>query len=113
MHLDKEPNQSPQLVVENEGEVLFANEALVIAGYPLGEGESVLSSPITRGGGFPKRLSPEDTEQIMRTMDKITESEPGTSQEALSKRPVDLTPVVIARLAIRGASIVLNKGERQ
>ena len=35
--------------VKNKGEVLFANEALVLAGNPLGEGETDLSSPITSG----------------------------------------------------------------
>ena len=108
MHLDKEANQLPQLVVENKSEVVSVNESFVQAGYPLAVGESVMSSPITSGGEFPKSLSPEDTALVMGVMDQITKSEPGTAQEALSE-PVDLTFVSIARLAIRGTSIVLDQ----
>lgn len=112
MHLDKEA-QPPQLVVENKDEVLFVNETFGLAGYPLKEGESVMSTPISMGGDFPKTLSLEDTAVVMGIVEQVTESESGEAREALSE-PADLKFVSIARLAVyvtlRGDSEAIEQG---
>jgi|GEM_PF-2449010 len=105
MHLLREANQRLHLVLEVPGEVTFVNEALVLAGHPLRDGESVMSSPITPGGTFPKTLGVEDSDDIVSIIDKVTKPMSGTTEDALSKKPEDRKPedikkVGVARLAI-------------
>jgi hypothetical protein len=110
MHLDKQANQPPQLVIEDVGEVLLANEALRLAGCQLEAGRSVMSSPITMGGEFPKRLSPADSALVLGIMEQVTESVTGAAELALSE-PQNTPFLSIARLAVRGRSSVLDQGK--
>lgn len=111
MHLDRKAWR-PRLVLENEGEVLFANKALGLAGYHPKEGESVSSSPIPMDGDFPTILSRKYSDQIVLVMDQVTESKRGAAKEALSQPvPEDLPFVIIARLAIEGTFIEHEQGE--
>lgn len=101
MHLDKAAEQ-PQLVVENKGEVIFVNEALGLAGYPLKDGESITDTPTPVDGDYPRTLDPRDSAVVMGIMERVTVSKSGVAREALSEpvRPVDRKFVEIARLAV-------------
>lgn len=61
MHFEKE-----QLALDGKDDVRIANEAHALAARTVfAEDESVLSTPFTRGGEFPKILSPNATKVVL------------------------------------------------
>lgn len=98
MHLFRETNQPSELVIDNEHEVPYMNDALRLA-------ENVGPNLISQDGIYPKDLSCGDTTKILHVMDMSIKSELGTTEKALSKVPQarnmrDLRNESVARLAI-------------
>lgn len=72
MHFENE-----QIALDNKGDVLTANEAYALAARTVfAKDESVLSTPFTSGGDFPKMLSPDATKVVLDGIRLATEFDP-------------------------------------
>ena len=109
MHLEQQSDRLTRLIIESHPEVMLANKALVLEGFPLGPGGTVASGPIVPDEGFPKALTPAETAFVLEAMEQLTESMPGAAELALKQESMRNRFTLVAGRAIAQAYSRMHK----